>query len=470
LSKESTETFQATPITPKMIIGAISFAILSEIIEPGASMGLCMLYTIGLILTKTQNTQNIFLNLLLFTIPITMTHQRNLGATLILCFGIWYWLKRTDHLTPPLKLLNPQISKFKGYLFYWSPIILLSLLTLWIFVIEAIRVYNKLGSDFSWGLNMLGTLGLTLIWIPLCGLMSNSWKLTLPLLATLLTSLLILYGPQLIPSLPTSYPQFESLIHPILSHKNNIATLGTISLSILCYSFLNNKSKKIIPWICLNSLLLLITPSRLGSFSTMIIISLLITNLIWESQAKQLKKILLSAFTLLTCLTAIGINELIRHEIHIRNEASGNKPYDSSTGRLKIWETTFTISENKILGNGSSHWAQEGTPKMIDHNNFPAENTHNSFLEIWLAYGPIGLFLFCATLVSLLLIAKSTILKTMLLALGPLLPMLVESYSWAWGGTPVLSLWAGFCYNCNNCNNCNKNNLGDKPLKIENKK
>jgi O-antigen ligase len=101
---------------------------------------------------------------------------------------------------------------------------------------------------------------------------------------------------------------------------------------------------------------------------------------------------------------------------------------------------------------------------MIEYNNFPAESTHNGFIEVFLAYGAIGLTLLMgAILTSVIRPSVTSHLKVQkpiariipqgILLLGVLLPLLVESYSWAWIGSPTLSIWMGFCLTQNTKSN-----------------
>jgi O-antigen ligase len=414
-------------------IFAIGLAVLAESFDTGASLGLALVYAAGLLLSYNRNkvTETHFLEFLFYTMPIVMLAQRNLLACTILCITIILWAKKTEVSHESLRVFKEAIPRMS--------LGLLMVLTLWMYIVEAnVRVWSPNHYDYQQANNMLGTLSLTLVWIIICQQIKNKWEMVIPLLVACAVSLIIIYTP---------VNQWQTFFGNVVGHKNTIATIGLITLSILLFYAINSiKNKKQIPelkpWIITNCVLLLVTPSRLGSFGTIILMSIFLIAWIWYKNYSRRKRIILTIIVSGLAIGSIATVELVRNEIY-KSRYSDQESYDSSTGRLKIWEIALGLSKNKITGMGSSHWAKEGTPQVVAYNNFPAENAHNSFIEIFLCYGLIGLLLFSATITTALHSIKHNRVGQILLALGIVLPMLTVSYSWAWEGTPILSIWLG---------------------------
>jgi len=434
------------PISTWAYISLVIVAVFAETLDPGASLGLCLAYTLGLLLTQTKPRFQESISLaLVAALPVVLLHQRNLLAIAILCLGLSLWLKKQpqDESKPYSKGLNPLGSKIT--------FIMLGVLTLWMFFVEGYHNI-EMGQTVSYKgpSNMLGTLALSIAWLCVTNATQKTspWTVAIPLSLACTVSFLLLLTPKTLDT---------SLITPMLSHKNNIATVGTMALSILCYQMLVSKEaatksnkKDIIPWIAIIGSVLLLNPSRIGSFSTITLLGLMSIGMLWETNKKRYQKILWTLIIIIMATSAINFIEANRKHSFLKENNFLSHQYDTSTGRLKIWEIAQSIAANKWMGQGESYWQTHGTPKMIDYNNFPAENAHSSFLEVYLAYGYIGLVLFIFPLLWTIGQTKGSVFLRLVLSLGVILPMLVESYSWAWAGTPILSLWVVFCLQTEN--------------------
>jgi O-antigen ligase len=435
----STNLKVQTPVEPPSLpawtqILLATIGAVFETIERGSSIGLCLAYIVILIAGKAHPKAQLIANYgLLLTLPIAMISQRNPLAvmTLLTSYGFW----RLGQCHP-----NNGILKQKNTILAILPLIMLMAWELTVEIIQAIN--NNPYYSFQWSINLAGSLGLGLVLANVMRELKRHWEITIPLVIIAAYSLASHQT-----AAEHTWPT------PIFNHKNTIAVTMVISLSIMLYEYITTKNHKILPWLIIVLIILTINPSRLGIFSALLLAALAIISYKSEppnnkKTKKQRKiKILMFLLVLAVPLGIFGITEWDRksnYEENIRPEQITRK-YDPTTGRSIMWKIAINEWVKKPWGSGAKHWEIHGMPQMIKYNGFEAKNPHNGFLEMLLSYGIIGIALLVMCLLLPILKLNASVPNKAILLTGATIPLFVESFSWTYGGGPLLSIWLACC-------------------------
>jgi O-antigen ligase len=193
-------------------------------------------------------------------------------------------------------------------------------------------------------------------------------------------------------------------------HKNTAGYLYAISSIVLYYSFREKHAvnKYTVLLFVASIFLLFLTKSK-----TSLALSLISIAIIYLSSKLSVKHLLIIITTIWLSACFIYIGLLIIPESDLKSIGV------NLTGRLIIWQ--FAISElqgNELLGVGyRAFWGVGETGLSVlygeDYDAFITKlnQVHNSYLDIWVMLGWVGLFIFCIFIYhSFRLISKSNIL------------------------------------------------------------
>jgi exopolysaccharide production protein ExoQ len=157
-----------------------------------------------------------------------------------------------------------------------------------------------------------------------------------------------------------------------------------------------------------------------GSRSSIIGLLLIVFYFITQSKTAKIKVAAVTA-------TLISIPFIISQVIVKQGDVD---EVMSMTGRIPFWKDLLTINfpREPLLGYG--YMRIDYTDKFESINSYAGAMTHNTFLQVLMGLGLTGLFIVFAQLaVTITSIVKTTDLRIKNLAIGLLIPVLVNSFT-----------------------------------------
>ena len=144
--------------------------------------------------------------------------------------------------------------------------------------------------------------------------------------------------------------------------------------------------------------------ARTAQICTLVTVIIYFIYLLKTNSFTQQKTTILSAVLILTLFTYFGLSRLNNRYAQVeqaieQNNSTSTQRFNSTTGRLEIWkESVELIKTNWLFGTGTGDVKDELVKLYHAHNfNYGYEkalNSHNEFLQIWIALGLIGLIIF----------------------------------------------------------------------------
>lgn len=171
-----------------------------------------------------------------------------------------------------------------------------------------------------------------------------------------------------------------------LLHPNVLANQFSIAAFCCLFLFMFQDIKKRKKWIIFFGFFVYMI-TQVMSKTSILSFSISIILLIFFSRIQfKIKFLIASLFS----IGALFVYQPLFMYLNAYTSAAGGKRLETLTGRTMIWNGTWErIKQNPIFGYGFHSFGDYG-PQIAD---LPLESAHNEFLNIWFAFGIIGLII-----------------------------------------------------------------------------
>jgi len=167
-----------------------------------------------------------------------------------------------------------------------------------------------------------------------------------------------------------------------IMNPNELGMLSSLGITVLILDFKNaNKKWLYVLFLMVNFYVIFLTGSRSSSIGFMLVCGLLILR----SNNLKLKVAMIVGFLV---VAPIAVNEIILNE-----EKGGLDEVMSMTGRLPFWKALLTeaLPKEPLLGYGFQNIYY--TKFFQGKDTYPASMTHNTFVQVVMNLGLVGLFI-----------------------------------------------------------------------------
>ena len=167
-----------------------------------------------------------------------------------------------------------------------------------------------------------------------------------------------------------------------IMNPNELGMLSSLGITVLILDFKNASKKWLyVLFLIVNFYVIFLTGSRSSSIGFMLVCGLLILR----SNNLKLKALMIAGFLV---IAPIAVNEIILNE-----EKGGLDEVMSMTGRLPFWKALLTeaLPKEPLFGYGFQNIYY--TKFFQGKDTYPASMTHNTFVQVVMNLGLVGLFI-----------------------------------------------------------------------------
>jgi exopolysaccharide production protein ExoQ len=211
----------------------------------------------------------------------------------------------------------------------------------------------------------------------------------------------------------------EARLGGTIMNPNELGMLAVLGISCLLFDLYQKKNRT---WTIIKILLIFFALYLTGSRSSLIGAILIIFFHIKQTKGKTLK---VTFITMVVLVTPIAMNDMI-----LKGEGSSQlNEVTSLTGRLPFWEALLTegLPREPLLGFG--YMRIDYKDNFQGTHTYAGNMTHNTFIQVLMNLGFIGLCIVVFQLFFTLYAFLSENKETKLILIGMIIPLLINSFT-----------------------------------------
>jgi O-antigen ligase len=213
-----------------------------------------------------------------------------------------------------------------------------------------------------------------------------------------------------------------------LNHKNTVAMVGGIVLSIL----MTQKGTLAFTIRLILTGALLINPSGMGRVTTIILWMIWGTITLWETRNTWARTVVACGVAITGLIAATHLNKVL-----------GLIGKNSTlTGRTQIWEIIPAwVRQKPLLGWGSDFWQNYGSVTTRNEMQFGAGSGHNAIAHLLPSHGLLTTLLFLGVIGYAIYASPLSWKNRVMLLTGLVATHTTEAFGFVYGGGGIVGIW-----------------------------